>query len=62
MDNAENLENMKIVDFDEYCPKCIHKNEINSDPELTVCESCHQCLNVPARQYSHKPEKFEAKH
>lgn len=48
-------ENMKEVYFNEYCPKC--KNEKLDQAE----DPCHECLNIPARQYSHKPEKFEEK-
>jgi len=46
-------ENMKIVDFDQYCPICKHTSkEVYEDP-------CYDCIGVAARQYSHKPEKFE---
>ena len=45
----------KHVDFEKYCPLCKHqKKDGNSEP-------CDECLNVPARQYSHKPEKFVPK-
>lgn len=43
----------KIVDFMEYCSKCIHYDSI-------VQESpCEECLHEPAREDSHKPLKFE---
>lgn len=46
-------ENMKIVDFNLYCPTCVH----NNDGEET--DPCHECLYIPARQYSHMPEYYE---
>lgn len=52
-------EKFKEVYFDQYCEKCAHFNEKNEDPELTENESCHECLNEPARLYSHKPLNFE---
>lgn len=46
-------ENMKIVEYDKYCPKCKHA-------DLDVSESpCYECLEHPARQYSRKPLNFE---
>ena len=48
-------ENMKIVYYDEFCPKCKHEALAeNEDP-------CHDCLNTPAVEYSHVPEYFEEK-
>lgn len=48
-----NSENMKIVNFDEYCKRCINaKKKESEDP-------CYECLQEPARQYSHKPARFE---
>lgn len=46
-------DNMKEVYFYEFCPKCIHADEDQT------CEECHNCLNEPARQYSHKPLNFK---
>lgn len=46
-------ENMKIVEFEVYCPKCKHKNVDDFE------DPCNDCLNCPARQYSHKPINFE---
>lgn len=44
---------MKIVHFNEYCPKCMYcKNEENEEP-------CDRCLNVAARPYSHQPIEFK---
>lgn len=48
-------DNMKLVDFEKYCPHCSHINEPDSD------DPCHECLQIPARQYSHKPEKYDGK-
>lgn len=50
-----NSENMKIVHFDEYCKVCRYKNTDESE------RPCSECLAEPARQYSHKPAKFEKK-
>ena len=46
-------ENMKLVDFNKWCDSCKHKNVKETD------EPCDSCLEVPARQYSTKPEKYE---
>lgn len=48
-------DNMKLVFFDEYCPKCKRSDKDETD------DICNECLHVPARQNSHKPEKFEEK-
>lgn len=46
---------MKEVYFSEYCPLCEHENKSEgSDP-------CHDCLQEPARVYSHKPAFFKEK-
>lgn len=43
----------KEVYFDEYCPKCIHKdNEETDDP-------CWDCLREATNVNSHKPVYFE---
>lgn len=49
------MENDKFVDFEKYCPTC--KNSKKSDEE----EPCCSCLDIPAREYSHKPEFYEEK-
>lgn len=48
-------DNMKIVDFETYCPTCKNYNKTEDE------EPCTYCLETPARQYSHKPEKWEEK-
>lgn len=48
-----NDENMKEVRFDLYCEKCKYSELGESD------EPCDECLGEGARQYSHKPLKFE---
>ncbi len=47
--------NMKIVDFEHYCPTCEFSNIAD------VEDPCNDCLTVPAREYSHKPEKYQEK-
>lgn len=48
-----NGEGYKEVRFDQYCSKCVHKDAHGSD------SPCDECLSIPARPYSHKPENFE---
>ena len=43
----------KFVDFDKYCPRCSHQ------PKAGTCEPCNECLDIPARPYSHMPEFFD---
>jgi len=52
----------KEVFFDVYCPTCKHRNEpeVKYDEKGKVeYDTCNQCLTVPARIDSHKPEKWE---
>lgn len=43
---------LKIVDFSEYCYKCEHNdNREENSP-------CHECLSIPAREDSRRPEKY----
>ena len=51
----ENVDNMKEVLFSEYCPKCMHQKVEESE------NPCAECLSEPARQFSHKPVKFESR-
>lgn len=46
---------LKIVDFEQFCGTCKHKDE-NPDVEGSPCDIC---LSIPARESSHKPEKYE---
>lgn len=48
-----NSEGYKEVRFDQYCSKCTHKDVPGSRPP------CDECLSIPIRPYSHKPEKFK---
>lgn len=49
----ETNDGMKEVYFNQYCSKCKHVAvEEGEDP-------CHDCLNEPVNQYSHKPVMFE---
>lgn len=47
------MENLKEVYFDEYCSRCIHCEQEEFD------DPCHECLNTPANECSHKPIYFE---
>ena len=48
-------ENTKFVRFDQYCSSCKHKKVKDDEGE----EPCNTCLGEPARDYSHKPIKYE---
>ena len=48
-------ENYKIVNFGFYCPLCVRADEKETN------DICDECLTVPAREYSHKPERFQKK-
>lgn len=45
-------DNKKEVDFKKYCATCQYENTPAEE------EPCCDCLEHPARQYSHKPEKY----
>lgn len=46
---------IKEVYFEQYCKTCKHKNvDENESP-------CYECLQEPARTYSHKPDRYEEK-
>lgn len=47
------MDNEKIVDFHEWCPKCKH---FDLEPDE---EPCWGCQGVPVRINSTKPEMFE---
>lgn len=51
----ENEGKLKEVYFSEWCSKCKHFEKKEEE------EPCDECLEHPGREYSHKPEKFEAK-
>lgn len=46
-------ENVKIVDYELYCPKCKYIQEPES------CDECNDCLNNPYNINSKKPIRFE---
>lgn len=50
------MEWYKEVYFHEHCKNCKHyvKDDMQKEP-------CFECLSEPARQYTHKPIKFEEK-
>lgn len=43
----------KEVYFHIYCEKCAYKDVPESD------DPCHECLNYPVNQNSHKPINFK---
>ena len=45
----------KEVYFHEYCSKCEHYKEDDTE------EPCNECLENPSNEFSHKPVKFEEK-
>lgn len=47
------MDNLKIVDFERYCPKCLHKDLKEHD------DPCDDCLNEPVNVDSKKPVNFE---
>jgi len=49
------MENLKIVDFEKYCATCKYRLNAESD------SPCWECLDIPARESSKKPEKWEPK-
>ena len=51
--------NLKFVEYDKYCNKCINYKENENDPEKDC--KCDECLAVPALPNSHKPLNFKEK-
>lgn len=47
--------NMKEVDYAQYCPTCVNANKKGED------DPCDDCLAEPARLYSHKPVNYKEK-
>ena len=48
---------LKIVEFHEYCEKCVHWPE---DPSIEG-GTCDICMSITARENSRRPEKYEEK-
>lgn len=46
---------MKFVAYDEYCSRCVYKDE----PE--DIRECFECLSEPVRENSRKPLNFKEK-
>lgn len=44
---------LKIVEYDDWCYRCKHRSVTEDE------EPCRECLTIPARPDSHKPEKWE---
>lgn len=53
----DNTENWKHINFELWCPSCIHQDEEESDPYL----KCHDCLEEGARINSQKPVNYKKK-
>lgn len=53
----------KEVFFDVYCETCKHKSEppviYEENSDKVVSTRCNDCLTIPARIDSHKPEYWE---
>lgn len=45
--------NMKEVYFENFCDTCVHHEKPEDE------EPCDECLAIPARLYSHRPEFYE---
>ena len=45
----------KMVEFEEYCPRCKYLDY--EEEEYPCCE----CLEHPMNEYSHKPVKYETR-
>lgn len=46
-------ENYKIIEFENFCGRCIHRD----DPENS--DACDECLSEPARYETHVPLNFK---
>lgn len=46
---------VKYVEFDKWCNSCEYSDNSESD------SPCDDCLSIPARENSHKPEYYKAK-
>ena len=47
------MEYPKIVEFEKYCKKCTHFKKAEDEAP------CSECLAIPVRDASHKPEFFK---
>ena len=46
---------LRIVEFDKYCPFCEYAHTDEDD------RPCTECLAIPAREDSRRPEKYISK-
>lgn len=51
------MDELKLVEFEKFCDTCVNRDVEESDPY----KKCHDCLSIPAREYSHKPEYYKKK-
>lgn len=47
------MDNLKEVYFYKYCNTCKFRSTYDDD------NPCDECLSIPARENSHKPEYYE---
>ena len=48
-------ENMKFVDFQKYCHKCVYSSVTPAEKEWDICDECLSCM---ARENTRKPIRF----
>lgn len=49
----------KIVEFEKYCPTCKYFNTTRNEETQENEEPCNECLEIPARTDSRRPECYE---
>lgn len=54
----DDTNNYKEVYFSQYCNTCKHVSITEESEDFDIC---NDCLNVPARQNTHKPLNWEEK-
>lgn len=51
----------KLVEFENWCPKCKYKDVDETSTEETKWDICSECLDEPARVGTRKPINFKEK-
>ena len=57
MEVSDEVNEEKIVIFSDYCQRCAHYEEDESDPK----SACWDCLDEPVNIDSHRPLYFKEK-